>query len=272
MKIIDCFMYFDEDLVLDLRLNILDAVVDKFVIVESKTDHSGNSKQLNFDIKKFEKFSKKIEYLVVDNLPIRRRFFSNSWRNRPSWLRENFQRNYLYEGYKNNDENDLIMISDIDEIPDPKNISNFNPKEKYACFVQKNFQQKLNLLNVTNPNWYGTKICVKKYLKSPQWLRDIKVKKNFWKIYKPDPPQLIYNGGWHFSFLKNSKNISKKIKSYAHQEYNKGEFYDIKSIDDKISNGKDILGREFNYKKIEIDNSYPDFILSNKETLKEWIA
>ena len=271
MRLIDCFMYFDEDLMLDLRLNILNNFVNKFVIVESKTDHSGNSKKLNFNSKNFKKFNDKIEYIVIDTLPAKKKIFSSSWRNHPSWLRENFQRNYLYEGYKNENENDLIMISDIDEIPDPKKLANFNLKNKYACFVQKNFQQKLNLLNTTHPNWYGTKICIKKFLKSPQWLRDIKIKKSFWKIYKPYPPQLIFDGGWHFSFVKNSKNISNKIKSYAHQEYNKDKFHNINSINDKISQNKDILERDFNYMKIELDNSYPDLILNNKETLKEWI-
>ena len=97
------------------------------------------------------------------------------------------------------------------------------------------------------------------------------MKKSFWKIYKPNPPQLIFDGGWHFSFVKNSKNISNKIKSYAHQEYNKDKFHNINSIDDKISQNKDILERDFSYKKIELDKTYPDFILNNKETLKEWI-
>ena len=93
------------------------------------------------------------------------------------------------------------MISDIDEIPNPNVIKNFKIQNKYACFLQKNFQSKLNLLNM-NTYWAGTKICQKKYLKSPQWLRNIKVKKkSFWKIFKRSI-QLISNGGWHFSFLK----------------------------------------------------------------------
>ena len=264
-------MYFDEDLMLDLRLNILNKEVDKFVIVESTIDHSGNPKKLNFDFKNFKKFRDKIEYIVVESLPFKRKFFSKSWRNEPSWLRENYQRNYLSEGFKTNHDTDLIMISDIDEIPDPKKIKNFDKTNKYACFIQKYFQQKLNLINTTEANWYGTRICVKKYLKSPQWLRDIKVKRKYWKIYKPKPPQLILNGGWHFSFLKNPEDISKKIKSYAHQEYNKEEFYDINVLNKKISNKQDILGRNHNYKRVEIDNTFPDYISHNKDLFKEWI-
>ena len=76
------------------------------------------------------------------------------------------------------------MISDIDEIPNPEKIKNFNIKINMHCFLQKNFQSKINLLNITESNWAGTKICKKKYLKSPQWLREIKIKKNpFWKIF-----------------------------------------------------------------------------------------
>ena len=101
MKIIDCFMYFDEDLVLDLRLNILNSVVDKFVIVESKIDHAGNYKKLNFNINNFIKFKDKIEYFALDELPVRKKIFSRSWRNSPNWIRENYQRNCLLKGFKN---------------------------------------------------------------------------------------------------------------------------------------------------------------------------
>ena len=169
-------MYFDEDMLLDIRLNILDSHVDKFVIAEATKTHSGKEKNLNFDIKKFSKFKNKIEYLVVDDLPVDVGKFKKDWA--ASHIRDQFQRNALHRGYKNYDENDLIMISDLDEIPDPKKIKKFDIKNKYGCFMQKNFHQKINLLNTTIENWAGTKICQKKYLKSPQWLRNIKTKKN----------------------------------------------------------------------------------------------
>ena len=133
-------MYFDEDVVLDLRLNILKDHVDKFVIVESKIDHSGKKKKLNFDIKKFKKFQNKITYLTIDNLPIKKKLFDNSWRNEETWLRENFQRNYLNEGFKNCNDDDLIMVSDIDEIPDPKKIDYFNKKKNMPVLFKKIFK------------------------------------------------------------------------------------------------------------------------------------
>jgi len=123
-------------------------------------------------------------YIVVEELPKNKENLKKNWG--PDWIRENFHRNSLANGYKNFSDNDLIMISDLDEIPDPKKISEFRDDEKYACFIQKNFQQKINLLNTSQKYWAGTKICKKKYLKSPQWLRNIKTKKRpFWKFYKP---------------------------------------------------------------------------------------
>ena len=188
-------------------------------------------------------------------------------------IRDQFQRNTLSRGYKNCNPNDLIMISDIDEIPNPERIREFDIKKKYACFLQKNFQSKLNLRNVTDEYWMGTKICQKKYLKSPQWLRDIKTKKRpFWKFYKPQEPQLIVDGGWHFSFLKKPNSIKNKIISYSHQEFNKEEFVNIKNIENKISQGKDLFDRKISYKIVPVDKSYPEYIYKNIDIFKDWIA
>ena len=270
MALYDCFMYFDEDMLLDIRLNVLKNHVDKFIIAEATRTHSGKEKELNFDIKKFSTFKNKIEYLVIDDLPINVGKFKKDWA--ASHIRDQFQRNSLYKGYENCDENDLIMISDLDEIPDPKKIKEFNIKNKYACFIQKNFHQKMNLLNVTAKDWVGTKICQKKYLKSPQWLRNIKTKKRpFWKFYKPKEPQLIFEGRWHFSFLKKQKDISIKIKVYSHQEYFKDEFIDEKKIEERINNKQDLFDRNIKYEKIIIDESFPKYILKNKALFDEWI-
>ncbi len=270
MKLYDCFMYFDEDLVLDLRLNILNDYVDKFVIAEATRDHTGKEKKLNFNINSFSKFKNKITYIVVEDMPTNLKFYKKNWP--VHHLRDQHQRNSLARGYENSNENDLIMISDIDEIPDPNKIKMFNVKNKYACFLQKNFQSKINLLNISDKYWMGTKIIKKKYLKSPQWLRNIKTAKpSFWKFYKPRQPQLIYNGGWHFSFLKNPKGISKKIKSYSHSEYNKSIYTDEKKISERINSRTDIFDRNFKYEKINIDGTFPKYILENINKYKEWI-
>ncbi len=263
-------MYFDEDVILDLRLNTLNEYVDTFVIAEATRDHAGKEKKLNFDIKNFSKFKDKIKYLVIDDLPIHVKSTKKNWAS--NHLRDQHQRNSLEKGFKSCDENDLIMISDIDEIPDPLKLTEFKIENRYACFIQKNFQSKLNLLNITDKNWMGTKICQKKYLKSPQWLRNIKTKKKpFWKFYKPKQPQLIFDGGWHFSFLKKPKDIAIKIKSYSHQEFYKDDFIDEVKIAQRIKNRQDIFDRNINYEKIEIDESFPKYIINNKEKFKDWI-
>ncbi len=263
-------MYFDEDLILDLRLNILNDYVDKFVVAEATKDHTGKDKKLNFDLKNFPKFKNKIEYIVVEDMPMNLKSFKKNWP--VHHIRDQHQRNALSKGYKNCNDDDLIMISDIDEIPDPNKIKEFQIGNKYACFMQRNFQSKINLLNVSDKHWLGTKIIIKKYLKSPQWLRNIKTAKPaFWKFYKPSQPQLIFDGGWHFSFLKQPKDISKKIKSYSHSEFNKPEFTDEKKIEERIKNRVDIFDRNYKYEKVDLDDSFPKYILDNISKYQNWI-
>ncbi len=270
MKLIDCFMYFDEDMVLDIRLNTLIDEVDKFIIVEATKNHAGIDKKLNFKFENFLKFKNKIIYIVVDDMPMNVIAPKKGWHE--NHARDQFQRNAIERGYKDFSDEDIIMISDIDEIPNPKSIKEFKIKNKFACFLQKNFQSKINLLNVSDEKWPGTKICQKKYLKSPQWLRDIKIKKkSFWKIFS-EKIQIIDNGGWHFSFLKNPESIRNKIISYSHQEYNKKEFTNTDLIRKRISLGEDLFKRKINYKKIELDHSFPEYIIKNKERFKDWIV
>lgn len=263
-------MYFDEDLILEIRLNTLNEVVDKFVICEATKDHAGNEKKLNFNINKFSKFKNKINYIIVDDIPSRVKAQKKNWHE--NHVRDQFQRNALSRGYQDFQSNDWIMISDIDEIPDPNKIKNFDIKKKYACFLQKNFQSKINLMNITDGFWAGTKICEKKNIKSPQWLRNIKIKKkSFWKFFSENQPQLIENGGWHFSFLKDPSSIQKKISSYSHQEFNTPKFNRIESIQKRISENVDLFDRKIKYKVIKLDKNFPSYILKNKDKFKEWI-
>ena len=268
MAIYDCFQFFNEEHILDLRLNILNEFVDFFVMVESTTDHQGNPKKLNFDLKKFKKFDRKIIYIAVDDTSetIKKPHVGGES------LVEQHQRNSLTRGLKNCRDDDLIILSDVDEIPDLNKLNTFDKKNKYAVFSQKMFNYKINLLNETENNWHGSKICLKKNLKSPQWLRNLKFKKYpFWRIDKPRNFQIIENGGWHFAYLQSTENISKKIKSFAHGEFNKPNFANPEIINEKIIKGKDIFDREISYKKVQIDNSFPKYIVDNKEKLKEWI-
>ena len=227
MKIIDCFMYYDEDLVLDIRLNTLDKYVSFFVICEANFNHNGTKRDFKFDIKNHLKFKKKIIYIPLTEQPSNLRkiekndneLLKNSKILDNALLRENFQRNYLYKEINRFNDDDLIIISDLDEIP---NLENFSYEAKITFFEQKMFFYKLNLVQ-KNFIWYGSRACKKKDLRSPQWLRNIKSRKYpLWKInilfskIKHNNVNFIKNGGWHFSNIKLAKDIDYKMKNYLH--------------------------------------------------------
>ena len=221
MKIFDCFMYFDEEILLDLRMNILDKYVDYFVIVESTFTHKGEERKLHFNHKRFEKFENKIIYLVYDEKPkdikeilkndiepdISNKFIINAL------LRENGQRNFIINGLKDADDDDYILVSDVDEIPNLEEVDFSKINQKILLFRQDMFYYKFNL-NLPNFSWTGTKGCKKRNFISPQWLRNIKDRKyNFFRFdtlfskTKYMNIKIINNGGWHFTNLKNAKEI-----------------------------------------------------------------
>ncbi len=295
MKIFDCFMYFDEESVLDLRLNILDKYVDYFVIVESIFTHKGDKRNLQFDLKKFEKFKSKIIYLIYDKEPENILKISNDdLKDEKSKkyifnaiYRENGQRNFILNGLKNANDEDIILISDVDEIPNLENIQLNKISQKIILFKQDMFYYKFNL-RLPDLIWTGTKACRKKYLISPQWLRNIKDKK--FPIYRIDTLfskskyiniKFIDNGGWHFTNIKTAAEIEHKLKSYLHHvEYdedpisvdkikeimdNKKAIYDLK-IDKRLNK----IGNGGKLEKCPID-MLPKFLQDNKNKYKEWI-
>ena len=257
-------MYFDEDLNLDLRFNILDKYVDKFIIVEATRDHAGKKKKLNFDINRFIKFKNKINYLIVDDIPEKVEHYKKGWS--PNFARENFNRNAISRALTECSPNDLIIISDVDEIPNLKILEQIKIK-KFAIFSQKLFFYKLNLF--FKDNWLGSSICYKKYLKSPQWLRNKRfLRRGFLRriFFKT---QIISNGGWHFSFLKTPDDIAKKIKAYAHGEHK--NLQDAENIKKSIEMKKFFIFPEKNLKQVNIENNLPDYIIKNKDKFKDWI-
>ena len=270
MKIYDCFSYWDEDLLLNLRLNTLDKFVDYFVIVEGNKTWQNNNKQLKFDINKFSKFKKKIIYIPVEDLPD----------GDNPYLRENFQRNCIMRGLKDSSENDLIIISDLDEIPNPYTISKFKKNMKYAVFKQNHYYYKINLQSQINPNWYGSRICIKKYLKSPQWLRNLKFKRRpFWRIDKYRLNNILENGGWHFCNLKNPEELLYKYKNlcetndpYVFKEKIDDKYLQLEEIQKRIKSGEDIIGRNERYVVKKLDETFPRYILENKKKYHDWIV
>ena len=265
MAIYDCFQYFDEDHMVDLRLNILDQYVDYFVISESTKTHQGKDKKINFDIKKFSKFKKKIKFIVADyNESIN--FKNHIGGESPI---EQHQRNSLIKGIEDASSEDLIILSDSDEIPDLTKLNEIKNNKKIIAFSQKMFMYKINLQNIDESNWIGSKITMKKNITTMQNLRNLKFKKYpFWRIDKYNLQTI--KGGWHFSFLQTPDQILNKIKSFSHGEFNINNINE-KIIEEKILKNEDILGRGITLKKTPLDSSYPSYILENKEKFSKWI-
>ena len=292
MRFIDCFMYFDEDMILDIRLNILDKYVSNFIICEANFNHNGTNRKLKFDINKFSRFKEKIIYIPLEEQPKNLREILNSDNQSiknskildNALLRENFQRNFLKSKIKNFHDEDLIIISDVDEIP---NLENCTYKAKITFFEQKMFYYKLNLLH-KNFKWYGSKITKKKHLKSPQWLRNIKSRKYpFWRIdilfsmKKYNNINFIENGGWHFTNIKSAEKIDYKMKNFLHhleyEESGLGVEEIRKIISEKkvfYDHGADKRDKKWSAEIIlvkESDQHLPDFIIENKEKYTDWL-
>ena len=295
MKIFDCFMYFDEDVVLDVRLNFLDKFVDKFVIIESEYNHKGEKRIPLFNINKFKKFKNKIRYILTSDIPpgiekinkedkqneIYRKSIFNAWK------RENLQRNQISEGLSDAQEEDWVIISDLDEIPNLSEIKLKNINDNLVFFKQDMMYYKFNL-RLENYIWVGSKACKMKNLESPQWIRDIKDRKySWWRVdtyfskKKYNNILFVENGGWHFSYLKNPKDIEKKLKSYLHHiDYDLNPVGE-KGIQEMINNKKTIYNIKADQKENKFDgtnklnkiniNLLPSYILENKDKLKDWI-
>ena len=295
MKIFDCFMYFDEEVVLEVRLNTLDKFVDYFVIVESKFTHKGDPRDLRFNHKKFEKFKDKIIYLVHEEIPKEIEIVSHNDTEKEksrkyifnASYRENGQRNYIQKGLFHAKDNDLILISDVDEIPNLLNVNFEKINAKIILFKQDMFYYKFNLY-LPNLLWTGTKACRKKHLISPQWLRNVKDHKYpFYRIdtifskNKYTNIKYINKGGWHFTNIKTAKEIEYKLKSYLHHREFEVNPLNINQIDEIINNKKAIYNlnvdkssNKFEHgnqlQKLEI-NKLPTYIQINKDNLKKWI-
>lgn len=263
-KIFDCITFFRENFITNLRFEILNEVVDYFVVCESKYDHKNNKKSLNFRLLN-EKFKSKVIYLVLED-----KFTSTD-----PWKNQAKQREFLFEGLKIANKDDLIMFSDPDEIPRPESLINFKISSKYGIFLQDCFCYKFNIFNKYETPWEGTRICKFKDLKSFNYMRqNIKaknLKKALWKFYVEKDICLIKNGGWHFNSLMDAKEISLKLKTFAHENFAGDEYSNIDVIKKNILEKKDLFKRNNLYETIKLDKSFPKYIIENKIKLNEWI-
>tara|TARA_B100002051_G_C16741379_1_gene644520 strand:- start:662 stop:1549 length:888 start_codon:yes stop_codon:yes gene_type:complete len=295
MKIFDCITYLDENMMLDVRLNTLNEYVDKFVISESLFTHSGKKKKQNFDISNFSKFKDKIHYILLEDeakdlYDIDQKASDSSGKLRLNSLKRiEKQYNSLQEGIKEANDEDLILLSDCDEIPNLEYLDNKEIKNQLILFKQKIFYYKFNLQH-SAMEWFGTKGCRKKNLKTFNWLRNIKNKKyQFWRIdtffskNKFIDVKIIENGGWHFSKIKNEDEIYYTLSNYGeHNEFEKSglnakkikelidseELYFNHSLD-KSSNDKYSSKIKLDKKPINI---LPKYLIENQNKFKNWFV
>ena len=288
-------MFFDEELLLSLRLKTLNKYIDKFIIVESKYTHSGDKKKLIFDINKYSEFKNKINYIVTEDAPNGiENINSDDDENQKNikhimnaLRRENYQRNKIKDGLNEAGPDDWIIISDLDEIPNLDMIDFNKINKKIIFFKQRVFYYKLNL-ELKKIHWIGSRAVQKKNLISPQWLRNIKDRiYSKWRLdiilSKKKYNNIFYidNGGWHFSYVKKPEDIEKKLKSYLHHREYDLEPLGIKKIKNFVDNKSVIYDHRVDqtqYKfsgsqkleKIGLDNLPPD-VKNNINFYNEWL-
>ena len=288
-------MYYDEDLLLDIRLNSLEKFVKKFVITEATYAHNGENKKLNFDINKFKRFKDKIIYIVVDKQPKNILELKKGDTKEKTgeklilngMARDYFQRENLAKGLVDAKDEDLILISDLDEIPNLESLNFKNIKNNIIIFEQKIFYYKLNLL-YDNFLWQGTRAIKNKNFLSPQWLRNIKSKKYpRWRIdtifskKKYSDLMFVKNGGWHFTCLKTPDQLEKKLLNYAHHyEFQESglKIDDIKKFisEKRVIYDYNVDQKGFKWsgrstlKKLET-KSLPSYVSKNLHKYSDWL-
>jgi beta-1,4-mannosyl-glycoprotein beta-1,4-N-acetylglucosaminyltransferase len=275
MKIYDCLPYCGEDLLLKIRFETLYKDVDKFIIIEGNRYFNGEKKSQLFDLKKFKKYEKKIKYFFIEDFP-------NHTGNNYDY--EDYQRNQISRGFENLQDEDLILLSDADEIP------NLNNKKflrfDSAVFLQKMYYYKFNI-NMSeglkwNNKWPGTKSCRYKFFESADKIRKFRVKNiPWWRIDRKIKRYVELDGGWHFTFLMNTKEISKKLNRFHHEidhllknkDYKINNLIDLDEIKKRVSNLKDPYNRsDVKLKKVKIDKTFPKYIFQNSDKLSDYIA
>ena len=289
MKIYDCTTFYSEHMMMDVRFSILDKYVEKFIVTESTYSHSGKRKKLNFDINNYPKHKDKIIYLVIDKEPndlieIEK---DNVSKRLNSIKRIELSYNYMRGAINEVAEDDLIILSDNDEIPNLGSKSFLKSKKKVILFNQLFFYYKFNLFYDLLP-WYGSKACKKKSLKSFSWLKNIKTKKYpFWRIdtyfseNKMVDIEIIKDGGWHFTNLKSPKDLLEKFKNFGHHDEFEESGITIEKLKNYIDEGivfynhfadkKDANKWNFNYKLKKINDDFlPEYSIKNKNKYKDW--
>lgn len=255
--IYDCFLFYTELKLLELRLSILSPVVDKFVILESTRSFIGREKPLYFreNQARFAKYKDQIIHIIVEDDPPN----CDS-----AWVREKHQRNSLLRGLTGCQSDDVVILSDVDEIPDPQLLQNLPELAKPIRCRQLYFFYQLNNLNITRPWWSGTRIVRYRHLETYS-LQDLR------KLPKSDC-MTVYNAGWHFSFLGDVNFISQKISDFSHQEFNLPTINNTAQLESAIAGKRDILGRNYRFAHVRLDSFFPRALVDNSDQFKPLIG
>jgi beta-1,4-mannosyl-glycoprotein beta-1,4-N-acetylglucosaminyltransferase len=252
MKIIDCFTFYNEFELLKYRLSVLYDVVDRFVLVESTHTHAGHEKPLYFkeNLAMFSQFTNKIVHVIVRNFP--HKYPNINCEKDEQWINERFQRDRIDDGLQriklSND--DVITITDLDEIPDPRLLSTIktnNISFRIYSLEMDMYYYNLNC-RVTGEIWRHPKIMTYG---------------TYCELDLPCSKLRFYNcealasGGWHLSYFGSVEQIQNKIINFSHQEFNRPQFTDIGKISERIEQCLDIYGRENPVEYIPINkNNY----------------
>ncbi len=290
MRIIDTTTYFEENMMMDIRFNILNSYVDKFIVCESIYTHSGKKKEINFNVNDYPKFKDKIVHLILKNEPIdlnKKKNLTTQEKRLNSIYRIRDQRNYIKIFLKEFSPEDYIIYSDNDEIPNLEKFDLKKCQKKFVIFNQQMFYYKLNL-SLPNLNWFGSKACKLKNLQSVDFLRNIKNKKySFLRLdtlfseKKHNSVKLIKNGGWHFSNLKSYEDLENKyLNDENHAEYelknssinNIRDYVKRKIIPYNYQAKKDSIERFNETSLTKVDTAIlPKYIRKNIDKYKDWI-
>ena len=295
MKIFDCTTFYSEHLMMDVRFNVLNDYVEKFIVCESTISHSGEKKKLNFNINNYPKFKDKIIYLVIDEEPEgiigKKNGFAEPHEKRSDSLKRiELSYDYMIKAISSASDNDLIILSDNDEIPNLNSEQFKKTKKDIIIFKQLFFYYKFNLLYDLVP-WFGSKAAKKKKLLSMSWLRNLKNKRYpFWRVdtlfsnTRYINLEIINDGGWHFTNLMTAEKLYEKLTNFGHHDEFELSGMTIKDLQKKIDNKEVFFNHfvdkqkykerwNFDYKLKKIDDKkLPLYLQSQKaqSKLKEW--
>ncbi len=295
MRIFDCTTFYSEHLMMDIRFNILNEFVDKFIVCESTISHSGKKKKLNFDINNYSKFKDKINYIVIDEEPLNiigdKNGLAEPYEQRSDSLKRiELSYDYMIKALSGVNDDDLIILSDNDEIPNLNSRQFKNSNKDIYIFKQLFFYYKFNLFYDLVP-WFGSKAAKKKKLLSMSWLRNLKNKKYpFWRLdtlfskNRYINLEIIKDGGWHFTNLMTAETMYEKYMNFGHHDEFKLSGLTIEDLRKKIDNKEMFFNHfvdkekfkerwNFDYKLKKIENEkLPKYLQSNKirSELNQW--